>query len=493
MKQSLKLIKGKALQAYASSKVIYASRNEIAGSIKTNLKTFWETWQDHKKAEAALQKYLPENNDDRQFLPAELEIQESPPSSTARILMWTLVCLTVFSITWGALGRVDIVAVGQGKIIPSGHTKVIQPLETGVIKAIHVKSGQSIKQGDLLVELDITQTNADRLRFKNEWIQTKADIQRLNALLTNTELEVNDNLSQEMLDIQKQYLDQQKSEQVAITESLKQAVAQKEAELSSIQQDIKRLESTLPLVREKSQMIEDLAESGISSKYETLTIKEEVITKEKEFEILKERRKEIEAAVEGAKAQLDSAEAEFKKNTLAELTQKEIAADTLEKEFTKADKRNQLQSLLSPIDGKIQELSIHTIGGVVTPAQELMKIVPQDATLEAEISLQNKDVGFVEAGQKVAIKLDAFPFTKYGMIDGEVLNVSHDAVQDEQLGLVFKAKLSMEQNSIKVGKKDILLTPGMSLSGEVKTGHRRIIEYFLSPVLKYQAEVIRER
>ena len=257
--------------------------------------------------------------------------------------------------------------LGKGKLFLRVTFKTIQPLETGVVAAIHVQNGQKVKAGDILIELDITQTQADLTQLKER----------------------------------------------------------------------------LAIGQEKLAIMEKIYKEGAISKFEFLAQKEEVIA--------------------------------------------------LEQELTKAQQRNNLQSLTAPISGTVQELQIHTVGGVVTPAQELMKIVPFEAQLEAEIMLQNKDIGFVEEGQHVAVKLDAFPFTKYGMLDGEVINVSHDAIQDPDLGLIFAARIAVEQNHMTVRGKQIPLTPGMSLSGEIKTGDRRIIEYFLSPILKYQAEIIRER
>ena len=336
-------------------------------NLKEKFSDIKQTWEDYKAAESAYNKTKPELFEDREFLPAALEIQETPPSPVGRITMISLCLFVVIAVLWAIFGKVDIVVVGQGRIIPSGYVKLIQPFETGVISAIHVQNGQKVKKGDLLVELDITQTDADRLS----------------------------------------------------------------------------LEKQLPLTREKFKITQKLYEEGTTSKFDLLTQQKDLIQ--------------------------------------------------MEQELKKAQQRVLLQNLTSPIDGIVQELKIHTIAGIVTPAQELMKIVPQKASLEAEIMLENKDIGFLEEGQGVKIKLEAFPFTKYGMIDGKVLHLSNDAIQNEDLGPVFSARISMDESTIQVEKRLVQLTPGMSLSGEIKTGNRRIIEYFLSPILKYKAEVIRER
>jgi len=336
-------------------------------TLKEKISDIKQIWQDYKAAESAYSKTKPEIFEDREFLPAALEIQETPASPVGRITMISLCLFVVIAVLWAVFGKVDIIAVGEGRIIPNGHVKLIQPFETGVVAAIHVQNGQKVKKGDLLVELDITQTDADRLR----------------------------------------------------------------------------LEKQLPIAREKFKITQKLYKQGASSKFDLLTHEKDLIQ--------------------------------------------------MEQDLKKAQQRVLLQNLSSPIDGIVQELQIHTIGGIVTPAQELMKVVPQNVSLEAEIMLANKDIGFVEEGQDVKIKLEAFPFTKYGMIDGTVLHVSNDAIQDEDLGPVFSARISMDKSTIQIEKRLVQLSPGMSLSGEIKTGYRRIIEYFLSPILKYKAEVIRER
>ncbi len=165
----------------------------------------------------------------------------------------------------------------------------------------------------------------------------------------------------------------------------------------------------------------------------------------------------------------------------------------IEQEIIKATVRKNAQTLRSPVDGVVQQLAVHTLGGVVTPAQELMMIVPEEESLEVEAMLENKDIGFVEEGQTAEVKIDAFPFTKYGTIDGTLIDISNDAILDEVKGLMFKTQVSLQQSLMQIGKRQVQLTPGMSVTVEIKTGTRRVIEFFLSPLLRYKQESIRER
>ena len=168
-------------------------------------------------------------------------------------------------------------------------------------------------------------------------------------------------------------------------------------------------------------------------------------------------------------------------------------AGALEEEFLKAEQRHGLQILTAPLDGVVQQLAIHTIGGVVTPAQILMVIVPDNAALEVEATVQNRDIGFIHPGQEVEVKVETFLFTKYGTIPGKVISVSRDAVQDEKRGLIYPIRVALGRSSINVEGRQVELGAGMALTAEVKTDRRRIIDYLLSPIARYRQETMRER
>lgn len=184
---------------------------------------------------------------------------------------------------------------------------------------------------------------------------------------------------------------------------------------------------------------------------------------------------------------------EFQQTKQAELSSIETKAASLVQDVTKAGQKAELQRLTTPIDGVVQQLAVHTVGGVVTPAQQLLIVVPQDHPVEVEAQVENKDVGFVKEGQLVEIKVETFQFTLYGTIPGRVLTVSDDAAPIEKVGLVYPTRVSMDRGTIQVEGKQVHLTPGMAVTVEIKTGKRRIIEYLLSPLLKSVKESLRER
>jgi hemolysin D len=224
-----------------------------------------------------------------------------------------------------------------------------------------------------------------------------------------------------------------------------------------------------------------------------LQFEEQRIDKAQELAGQKKKLAQDQAALSEAEKTYQAFVSEFQQSKQAELSATEMKAISLAQEVVKSGQRTELQRLVSPIDGVVQQLAIHTVGGVVTPAQQLMVVVPQDHPVEVEAQVENKDVGFVKEGQAVEIKVEAFPFTLYGTIPGKVLSVSDDAAPIEKVGLVYPARVSLDRTTIQVEGRQVKLSPGMAVTVEIKTGARRLIEFFLSPLLKSVQETARER
>jgi membrane fusion protein, hemolysin D len=448
------------------------------------------------------------------FLPAALEIQDTPPSPIGRAIIWTLVLLFCIAVVWTALGKIDIVAVATGKVIPSGRVKTIQPLEIGVVAAIHVEEGQSVKKGDPLITLDGTQTQADEKRLADElhsaqieWLRTSAFQKALEAgeaqlsPLTLVQGAMIQEAMQQMAiaiapqdaTFQSRLLQAQFDEYQSRRKSLEGQVRAREAERRQAQSLKRKLERTLPLISERADSVKTLYQKQLASREQHLALEQERITQEQDFLAESARVDELTGEIQAIQDQVATVESEYKRNNLIALQEAKQKTTALEQEWIKARQRNRQQVLHASTDGTVQQLSVHTIGGVVTPAQDLMLIVPEDSQLEVEAFIQNKDIGFVAEGQAAEVKIDTFNFTKYGLIDAQLKTISHDAVSDENLGLVYPARVILEQAKIQIADKWVNLSPGMSVTVEVKTGKRRIIEFFLSPLLRYKQESIRER
>jgi hemolysin D len=446
------------------------------------------------------------------FLPAALEIQERPPSPVGRAIIWTLVAFFVIALVWSSVGRIDIVATAQGKIIPSGHVKVIQPVEIGSVRAIHVVEGQQVKAGDVLIELDPTVNAADRDRLISEYQTAQLNRARLAALAQ--QLTAQDateptaagravfpemNISgipftdATAVTLQQHRLRTQWTEFTARLAALDADLAKRSAELAGVKAQVSKLQQTLPLITKRADALNGLLGKKLVAESQWLELEQERIEQQQDLESHKQRSLELTAAIAEAHQQRNSTQAEFTGKVYTDLAEAERKAASLEQELIKAEQRTGLQTLTAPIAGIVQQLAVHTVGGVVTPAQELLKIVPQQGKLEVEAWVLNKDIGFVTEGQTAEIKVETFPFTQYGTLPAEVIDVSSDAVTDEQKGLIYAARVLMKDATIRVNDKMVNLTPGMAVTVEVKTGTRRLIEFVLSPLLKYRDEGLRER
>lgn len=432
---------------------------------------------------------------EREFLPALLEIQESPPSPVGRVVGILIISVFVVAVVWAVFGKIDIVAVAQGKIIPSDYSKIIQPLEAGVIKNILVRDGQAVKKGDLLVELDPTSAGADEDRINQERTASMIEALRLRALLEGKSDFVAPEVSDaELVALQQRLLRDELQAMHSRTDQLKLAIEQRKSAGHAIRANITKLETLVPILEKRAQKFKELLEKNYVTELQYLEVEEQRVTKTQELVAERHRLNQETAALAEASQNYNAAVAEFKKKWLADLSAAETRVASLEKEVTKAETRTRQQTLVAPIDGVVQQMAVHTIGGVVTPAQQLMVIAPNESLLEVEAYVENKDIGFVEPGQVAEIKIEAFPFTTYGTIEGKVLHLSQDAVPVENLGLMYSAKLTMAKSTVEVDNgKTVKLSPGMNVTVEIKTGSRRLIEYILSPLIKGMRETARER
>lgn len=438
-----------------------------------------------------------------EFLPAVLEVTETPPAPLGRITLWVIVLFFLIAVIWASVGRVDIVAIAQGKIVPSDRVKIIQPLESGVVKNIYVKEGETVEAGQILIELDSTVSSADKETQNNDLIILKLDRMRIQGLIEKIktenkhkkiEFKVQDAIGlPKQIALQEIRFKTQHNEYKARLDSVQEQLKQSKAERNATDNRIQQLQATIPLITERADSMKKVVDTGVVSRAQWLEIEEQRITQVKQLDIEKDKRIQINAAIANVMAQQQALQAQFEAQWLQELSDTENKIITLEQELKKTTQRVSLQRLVSPVKGAVQQLSVHTIGGVVTPAQELMLIVPGEGALQIEVWIENKDIGFVNAGQTVEIKVETFPFTKYGTIKGKILTISNDAIAHEQLDLVYAAQVFMEKTTMHVNGKVVNLTPGMAVTVEVNLGKRRLIEYLISPLLRFKDESIKER
>ena len=453
------------------------------------------------------------------FLPAALEIVETPPSPIGRAIGATIIVLFGAALAWAGWGTIDIVASATGRIVPSERTKLVQPFETGVVRAIRVQDGQAVKAGDVLIELDPTVNAADRDRLHADLLAEQLNIARLRAALADADEAAADftppaGADPALIRTQRQLLFSQVAEHRAKIAALARQGAQKQAEQATTAATIHKLEALIPVIQGRVDIRKTLMDQGLGSRltyFETLQL---LVEQREELGVQQSHLHEAEAAAAAIRETLDQAAAEYRHTLSDELAKAEQKANGLAQDLIKAEERTRLQLLTAPVDGVVQQLAIHTVGGVVTPAQSLLVIVPSDSRLEIEAMVSNRDIGFIQPGQDVEIKVDTFNFTRYGLLHGQVLSVSQDAIirdvqQDRSTDhgpgtlngtsepkgqeLNYSARISLDRTRMQIDDRMVNLSSGMAVTAEIKTGSRTILSYLLSPLLRYRQETLRER
>lgn len=430
--------------------------------------------------------------DEAAFLPAALSLQETPVHPAPRRAMAVIVTLFCAALVWSVFGQVDVVAVAQGRVVVSERSKVVQPLDSAVVRAIHVHEGQRVRAGELLVELDPTGASADQASVLEQLRAALSEVQRGQALLQAqrsggpARLPGADDDARALLAAEWQDL-------LARRERLQSERQRRQAELQTAREQRAKLQAMLPLAQRREADFQALAGQGFVAGHAGQDRTRERLELERDLATQQARVQEAQAALADSEQAAVALEAEVRRQWSDRAALARVRAAQLQQEAAKADRRERLTRLLSPVDGTVQQLAVHTAGGVVTAAQPLMVIVPDDARVTAEVALDNKDIGFVQPGQDAVIKLDTFSFTRYGTVPARVQQVSADAVVDERRGPVFPATLQLQAADIAVDGRRVAIAPGMSLTAEVHIGRRRVIDFLLGPVSATLAESLRER
>ena len=433
-----------------------------------------------------------------EFLPAILEVTETPPSPTGRLVMWSVLVLVVVALTWSFLGHINEVAVAAGKVIPSGQIKTVQVKNKGIVKEINVEEGQMVQEGDVLVVLDPTTTSADYDSLKKRAAYYRLDLQRLTAELTqqpfvpeeDPDLEPHD-LAAEMALYQSRTSDYRTQRQSRVD-----VIEQKIARLQATQATYEKYADVLAIEQEKEVRLTELSEQNAISEFQLLEQQSRTIEYAKNAQSELDSLNSIKAEIAEAQQNLANVDASYHKDIMTAMVEAKKEYYTVTEAIKKAEEDSRMSVIYAPISGRVYNLNIHTLGGIVTDAQPLMQLVPEDAKLEFEVYADNKDIGFVKVGQEAEVKVETFNFQKFGMYKAEVQEISADAVNeptDQQKHMKYKLLLDPTSNDINVYGEPAKLEVGMNVSAEIKIKEKRIIDFFLDPFRRYTSEALRER
>jgi hemolysin D len=474
-----------------------------------HLRVLREAWRQENELRRGRKKKIAEH----EFLPAALEIIEKPPSPGLRFLMLLLCGLFTLALVWAFVGRVDIVAVATGRTLPVSNVKVIQPIEIGVVRAIHVRNGQRVRRGQPLIDFDPTTAAGQESQATRGLLAANVVRARNHALLAHLQGRPAVFLRppgtpEDVAATQTELVRSKVAEYESERQSLLQNRAERSADLAGSSAEVAKLRQTLPLIERQLAARRELAGRGHYSQLRVLEYEQARIEHIQNIAVQEAAAARARAAIGTIDASLATLRERLAEEAATELATAENESSLQSEELRMTARRRQLQQLTAPIDGIVQQLAVHTIGGVVQPAQALMVIVPVESEIAVDAQILNRDIGFIREGQSVRVKLEAYPFTDYGVVEGIVETISRDAVSpdaqrqpaDPQEGqahgtanLVYNARIRLLRNYVTVAGRHEPIGAGMAVQAEIRTGRRRIIQYLLSPIRQTFDEAGRER
>ena len=455
---------------------------------------------------------------EREFLPAALEITLTPPSPLGRMMTWTICAFGLLGLAWASWGHIDIVAVSAGKIVTQARTQVIQAPEAGIVKSILVEPGQRVRQGETIIMLDTSAIQAEIDHAREDLVQARLDEVRLRSFIDPSQSDAYVGIADigpAEIERSRLQLVAQRLERQSRVSAIDREVEMRRSELEMSQLLFNKAQDVLPLIEERASIRSNAAKIEFGSKLLNLEAQQQVIEMTAEMAIQRQKIASGASTIGALAHQKQQVEAEFLKtayNDLARaLTQKSAAIENL----GKAKRRLELSTIKSPVDGIVTQLSIRTLGGVLSPSQQLVSITPDGSPLEVEVVLPNREAGFVTKDMDVEVKVDAFPFTRYGLLKGHVISVAQDAEPqanpnestafgsqrkaDQSLNiegserLLYTVRISIEPGTLKLDGKPAPLMPGMSVRAEIKTGSRSILEFLIAPLAEYMSQSMKER
>jgi hemolysin D len=462
----------------------------------SEIRRYWSLWTDALAAEKQrTQGRLASAEPD--FLPAALEVIESPVSPTGRVTAWVLLTGFALTLAWTCIGRVDIVASAEGSIIPADNVKLVQASDSGVVRRIYVHEGMAVRKGQPLVDLDPTVSGAEESQAVQALLAARIEEARNQAIadaLAGKPLRFTapPGTPADVAETQRRLIAAQLAQTDAAAAGFGAARQSSLADVRSAEEQVRKYDATMPVLDHEIEAMNGLAAKGYAPGLRLMELERQRHSEKGEREVAQAQRARAVSDAHKFAEQASQTREEARQRALADLAKAQNEVGLRAEELRKARQKAHLQRLLAPVDGTVQQLDVHTVGGVVEPAKPLMVVVPTGA-LTVEAKVLNQDAGFVHEGQSVVVKVQAFPFTTYGTIPGRILSVSRDAVPDKDIGPYFLTRIALAQASIATEKGTVPLSAGLATTNDISIGTRSILTTLIAPVKKIQLEAARER
>lgn len=440
------------------------------------------------------------DRDAHDFRPDLLTIQNSPPSAWPRGLLLAVTGLLGLLVLWAIFAKLDVVATAQGRLVPMSFTKVVQPAEAGVVLDILIKDGDAVKTGQTLLRLDARLAQSELTGLGKDVNIKRLTLRRIEAELADRPFGAQPSDPAEIsAQVEAQFRARRQSYADALAQET-EALNKAKADLASADQVLNKLKQTVPLYRQSAEAYDKLLKEGFVGEVAANEKKREFVEREQDFKAQESNVQSLKAVIAGSKKKLISVRSNYRSQLENERIETLTQLNKSSQELDKSTIRSGLLEIKAPSDGIVKDLMVTTKGAVVQAGSLLLNIVPREEPVQAEVLLSNEDVGFIGTGQKAQIKVAAYPFQKYGLLEGKVLLVAADSSDPKQQQstqqpqLTYRALVSLQTQALVApnGEK-LALSPGMLISAEIHQGQRTVLEYLLSPVQKVGAEAARER
>jgi hemolysin D len=431
------------------------------------------------------------------FLPAALEVIERPVSPTGRVTAWVLIVGLFVTIGWLVFGLVDVVATAQGRIVPSDEVKLVQASNSGIVRRIYVHDGDIVRRGQPLIDLDPTVSTADQAQAQKGLMEAELNAARNKAIADaligrGLHFTAPAGTSLDIIDTQRRLIAAQLAVTEAAASSLAAARQSSLADANSAAQQVRKFDDTVPVLDRELSAMNGLAAKGYAPGMRLLELQRQRRSEAGDRDVALAQRARGDADARKFGDQAAQTRQQARQQALTDLAKAQNDVILRREELTKATQRSRLQRLYAPEDGTVQQIAVHTLGGVAEAVKPLMIVVPGGA-LTVEAQVLNKDAGFVRVGQQVSVKLEAFPYTRYGTVAGRISSISRDAIQDKRTGPYYLARIRLDRTTVMTERGRIRLSPGLTTTSDIRIGSRRIISYLVSPLAELHAEAGREK
>lgn len=452
---------------------------------------------------------IPLSPEAEDFAPGLLAIQESPPARMPRAVLFAVAVLFALLMLWASIGKLDIIASAEGKLVPKSYVKVVQPADAGIVKEILVHEGELVRAGQVLLRMDPQEAQADASTIRTQLAIRSLQLRRIDAELSGSHLVRGAGDPEDLFhQVDAQYHDRRQAHLDALAQA-QATLSRAHHEYDSGAEVLSKLQQTNPILKSQADAYADLGKDGFTPKVLVGDKERAYLENEQDLRAQESKLASLSAAVGEVAKQLSEIASKYRSDLQNERMEADADYRKLQQELLKQDHKSALLELRAPEAGIVKDLSTHTLGTVVSAGTVLLSLVPEDEPMVAEVMIRNDDVGFVHTGQKVKLKLAAYPFQKYGMIDGEVTQLWPDATDDEASARgksgerapaggsaqpsVYKALIALDRQTLAFGQETLQLVPGMQVVAEINQGRRTVLEYLLSPVQKTLSESARER